>query len=74
MHESTIFGVSIRGWIAVLVTVAAFVFFFAVTFGIGGEQVVAGTILAVSNSLALVLGFYFGQKDKGVVIEDEDDV
>jgi hypothetical protein len=67
MNESSIFGVSIRGIIAMFTVVAGFVFVFAVTFGVGGDNIVTSALVAVTGFVSLVLGFYFGQKSQPAV-------
>lgn len=62
MNESSIFGVSIRGIIALGTVLLGFLFVFAVTFGVGGEPVIMAALTAVVGWVGLVIGFYFGQK------------
>jgi hypothetical protein len=62
MNESTILGVSVRGWIAFLTVLGGFAFVFAAAFGIGGETIVMAALTAVVGWVGLVIGFYFGQK------------
>lgn len=67
-NESSIFGVSIRGWIAFITVFLGFVFAFAVTFFVKDAEgnVILELVLpvwgAVATWVALVYGFYFGQK------------
>ena len=63
MSESTIFGVSVRAWLA-LITVGsglAFLYVAAVLFS-GTEGVLLTVITAVVGFIGLSLGYYLGQK------------
>jgi hypothetical protein len=60
--ESTIFGVSVRAWLAMFATGAGFVFIFCVTFLIGGDDNVSAALTAVVGFINLALGYYLGQK------------
>ena len=62
MSESTLFGVSVRGLIALTTVALGFVFVFGVAFAIGGTEVIFACLTAVAGWVGLVIGFYFGQK------------
>jgi len=67
--ESSIFGVSVRGIIALGTVALGFLFVFAVSFGIGGEAIVNASLAAVVGWVGLVIGFYFGQKSSTPTVE-----
>jgi len=71
MRESSIFGVSIRGVIAMFTVAASFAFLFGVAFGIGGTELVMAALTIVGTTLGLVTGFYFGQKSTEPAIGEE---
>lgn len=60
--ESTLFGVSVRGIIALGTVLFGFLFVFAIAFLIGGNDIVLAALTAVVGWVGLVIGFYFGQK------------
>jgi hypothetical protein len=70
VNESSIFGISIRGLIAMFTVVASFVFLFGIAFGIGGTELVMAALTIVGTTLGLVTGFYFGQKTTEVPPSD----
>lgn len=60
--ESSIYGVSIRGWLALFTVVAGFLFIFAVVFFKDGVDIVTTALTAVVGFVNLSLGYYLGQK------------
>jgi len=62
VNESSILGVSVRAWLAMFTTTAGFIFIFAVTFLIGGDDIVNAALTAVVGFISLALGYYLGQK------------
>jgi hypothetical protein len=75
MSESSIFGVSVRAWLALITVTSGLAFLYIVGILFSGVDGVLITIItAVTGFIGLSLGYYLGQKStEGVEIIDEDD-
>lgn len=64
MNESSIFGVSVRAWLALLTvgTGLGFLYFAAFTFSEGDLRL--AIVQAVISFISLSLGYYLGQKNQ----------
>ena len=63
MTESSLFGVSIRGWLALIVVASGLLFLYSAAFLFAGTEGVLVTIIAaVVGFVNLALGYYLGQK------------
>ena len=65
MNESSIFGVSVRAWLALITVVSGLAFLYAAYFVTSDRDPVI--ITAVVGFIGLALGYYLGQKNSGVV-------
>lgn len=72
--ESSIFGVSVRAWLALITVTSglAFLYIAAVLFS-GVDGVLITVITAVTSFISLALGYYLGQKSNEVIVEPLDD-
>ena len=61
MQESTIFGVSVRAWLALITVVSGLAFLYAAFFLRDGVE--DAIIPAVIGFIGLALGYYLGQKN-----------
>ena len=66
MHESTLFGVSVRAWLALITVVSGLAFLYVAYFVSDEPDPVI--ITAVVGFIGLALGYYLGQK-QGTVVE-----
>lgn len=63
MTESSLFGVSIRGWLALIVVTSGLLFLYFAAFMFSSlEGVLVTIIAAVVGFVNLALGYYLGQK------------
>jgi uncharacterized membrane-anchored protein len=62
--ESSLFGVSIRGWLALITVVSGLGFLYLSAFLLANDenQILTVIIAAVVGFINLALGFYLGQK------------
>lgn len=58
--ESSIFGVSVRAWLALTTVISGLVFLYAAFFLADGQQDVIVT--SIVGFIGLALGYYLGQK------------
>ncbi len=66
MNESELFGVSIRGWLAMFTVVAGVAFIAALTFVKDNPDLTTTALTAVVGFVNLALGYYLGQKNTSV--------
>lgn len=62
VEESKIFGVSIRGWLAMFTVVSGIAFIAALTFVKDNPDLTTTALTAVVGFVNLALGYYLGQK------------
>lgn len=63
MNESTIFGVSVRAWLALITVTSGLAFLYVVAILYSGvDGVLITVITAVTGFIGLSLGYYLGQK------------
>jgi hypothetical protein len=65
MTESSIFGVSVRAWLALITVVSGLSFLYVAYFW--SEQQSDVIITAIVGFIGLALGYYLGQKSIGTV-------
>lgn len=63
--ESTILGVSVRAWLAIITVVSGLLFLYFVAFTIADPELVLVIVTAVVGFIGLALGYYLGQKNAG---------
>lgn len=63
MEESSIFGVSVRAWLALITVTSGLGFLYVVAILFSGvDGVLLTTITTVASFISLSLGYYLGQK------------
>ena len=62
MNESTIFGVSVRAWLAIVTVGSGLGFLYAVAFTVADADLLLVIVTAVVGFIGLALGYYLGQK------------
>jgi hypothetical protein len=75
MNESSIFGVSVRAWLALITVTSGLAFLYTVAILYSTiDGVLLTVITAVTGFIGLALGYYLGQKSVvgEVVVEDDD--
>lgn len=76
MTESSIFGVSVRAWLALITVTSGLAFLYTVAILFSNVDGVLITIItAVTGFIGLSLGYYLGQKGTTteVLLDDTDD-
>jgi len=63
MNESSIWGVSVRAWLALITVTSGLAFLYTVAILFSGiDGVLITAITAVTSFISLALGYYLGQK------------
>jgi hypothetical protein len=62
MTESSLFGVSIRGWLALITVGSGLAFLYVAAFALADVDLRMVIITAVVGFVNLALGYYLGQK------------
>lgn len=62
MNESSIFGVSVRAWLAIVTVASGLAFLYAVAFTVADADLLLVIVTAVVGFIGLALGYYLGQK------------
>ena len=62
MNESSIFGVSVRAWLALITVVSGLAFLYAAFFVMTEADIRITIITAIVGFIGLALGYYLGQK------------
>jgi L-asparagine transporter-like permease len=62
VNESSIFGVSVRAWLALITVVSGLAFLYAAFFLMSENDIRLTIITAVVGFIGLSLGYYLGQK------------
>ena len=74
MNESTIFGVSVRAWLAIITVGSGLAFLYLTAFAIADPDLLLVIVTAVVGFIGLALGYYLGQKaNEAVIVEDEEE-
>lgn len=71
MNESSIWGVSVRAWLALITVVSGLAFLYATSFVVADADLRLVIVTAVVGFIGLALGYYLGQKTAQPVIGDE---
>ena len=62
MTESSIFGVSVRAWLALITVVSGLAFLYVTSFAVADADLRLVIVTAVVGFIGLALGYYLGQK------------
>jgi len=65
VSESSIFGVSVRAWLALITVVSGLGFLYATAFINADPELSLVIVTAVVGFIGLALGYYLGQKSQG---------
>lgn len=76
MNESSIYGVSVRAWLALITVVSGLAFLYVVAILFAATDGVLITIItAVTGFIGLSLGYYLGQKstEQATILPPDED-
>lgn len=62
MNESSIWGVSVRAWLALITVISGLAFLYATAFVVADADLRLVVVTAVVAFINLALGYYLGQK------------
>lgn len=72
MNESSIWGVSVRAWLALITVVSGLAFLYVTSFIVADADLRLVIVTAVVGFIGLALGYYLGQKSVQVDSEVND--